>query len=167
MKAARLPLAYRDSCGHLLIPLNRCRFEEYYLPWKCEVGQDCRSAAARELTGCTEREAFVREVPVRGVQGACQEDGRVEGGQGRSTEQLMSRMLELEQRDYHEVETNMLHVYIRSRHSFAKTGSLGSGLFASCTFGTRGDIKSIRHPELDDIYLTLLCISSPHLECSR
>lgn len=37
MSAARLPIAYRDSCAHLLIPLNRCRFEEYYLPWKCEV----------------------------------------------------------------------------------------------------------------------------------
>ena len=37
MSAARLPLAYRDSCAHLLIPLNQCRFREYYLPWKCEV----------------------------------------------------------------------------------------------------------------------------------
>lgn len=37
MSAARLPIPYRDSCAHLLIPLNRCRFEEYYLPWKCEV----------------------------------------------------------------------------------------------------------------------------------
>jgi hypothetical protein len=37
MSAARLPLPYRDSCAHLLIPLNRCRHEEYYLPWKCEV----------------------------------------------------------------------------------------------------------------------------------
>ncbi|KAF4314055.1 hypothetical protein SLS57_005692 [Botryosphaeria dothidea] len=36
MTAAKLPLAYRDSCAHLLIPLNRCRYEEYYLPWKCE-----------------------------------------------------------------------------------------------------------------------------------
>ncbi|KAF2122801.1 NADH-ubiquinone oxidoreductase B18 subunit-domain-containing protein [Lophiotrema nucula] len=36
MSAARLPLAYRDSCAHLLIPLNRCRQEEWYLPWKCE-----------------------------------------------------------------------------------------------------------------------------------
>ncbi|MCJ1412713.1 hypothetical protein MMC19_006811 [Ptychographa xylographoides] len=35
MSDARLPLAYRDSCAHLLIPLNRCRFNEYYLPWKC------------------------------------------------------------------------------------------------------------------------------------
>jgi NADH dehydrogenase (ubiquinone) 1 beta subcomplex subunit 7 len=37
MSAAKLPIPYRDSCAHLLIPLNRCRYEEYYLPWKCEV----------------------------------------------------------------------------------------------------------------------------------
>ncbi|TVY14181.1 NADH dehydrogenase [ubiquinone] 1 beta subcomplex subunit 7 [Lachnellula arida] len=37
MSEARLPIAYRDSCANLLIPLNRCRYEEYYLPWKCEV----------------------------------------------------------------------------------------------------------------------------------
>ena len=37
MSEARLPLQYRDSCAHLLIPLNRCRYEEFYLPWKCEV----------------------------------------------------------------------------------------------------------------------------------
>lgn len=37
MSEAKLPLAYRDSCANLLIPLNRCRYEEYYLPWKCEV----------------------------------------------------------------------------------------------------------------------------------
>ncbi|PYH48674.1 NADH dehydrogenase [ubiquinone] 1 beta subcomplex subunit 7 [Aspergillus saccharolyticus JOP 1030-1] len=36
MSDARLPLQYRDSCAHLLIPLNRCRQQEYYLPWKCE-----------------------------------------------------------------------------------------------------------------------------------
>ncbi len=33
---ARVPLAYRDQCAHLLIPLNKCRQEEFYLPWKCE-----------------------------------------------------------------------------------------------------------------------------------
>lgn len=37
MSEARLPLAYRDSCANLLIPLNQCRVKEYYLPWKCEV----------------------------------------------------------------------------------------------------------------------------------
>ena len=49
MSAARLPLAYRDSCTNLLIPLNRCRFEEYYLPWKCEVCREhSRWSLARE-----------------------------------------------------------------------------------------------------------------------
>lgn len=37
MRDAKLPLAYRDSCAHLLIPLNRCRVDSYYLPWKCTV----------------------------------------------------------------------------------------------------------------------------------
>lgn len=37
MADARLPLQYRDSCAHLLITLNKCRHDEYYLPWKCEV----------------------------------------------------------------------------------------------------------------------------------
>lgn len=35
MKAARLDIAYRDYCAHLLIPLNKCRHETFYLPWKC------------------------------------------------------------------------------------------------------------------------------------
>lgn len=39
MSDAKIPLAYRDSCADLLVPLNRCRFETYYLPWKCEVSQ--------------------------------------------------------------------------------------------------------------------------------
>jgi len=52
MSAARLPLAYRDSCAHLLIPLNRCRHEEFYLPWKCEVCQSPKTdLRSRQLTG--------------------------------------------------------------------------------------------------------------------
>ncbi|KAG0306776.1 hypothetical protein BGZ98_001737 [Dissophora globulifera] len=35
MKDARLPLGYRDACADLLIPLNKCRSETYYLPFKC------------------------------------------------------------------------------------------------------------------------------------
>ncbi|KAM4057456.1 NADH-ubiquinone oxidoreductase b18 subunit (NDUFB7) domain-containing protein [Hirsutella rhossiliensis] len=35
MREARLPLAYRDSCAHLLIPLNKCRKATWYAPWKC------------------------------------------------------------------------------------------------------------------------------------
>ncbi|KAL1343122.1 hypothetical protein HN51_029564 [Arachis hypogaea] len=36
MVEAKVPLAYRDQCAHLLIPLNKCRQAELYLPWKCE-----------------------------------------------------------------------------------------------------------------------------------
>ncbi|KAH9927857.1 B18 subunit of NADH:ubiquinone oxidoreductase [Amylocystis lapponica] len=35
-KSARLPLAWRDQCSALLIPLNVCRKEKYYLPWECD-----------------------------------------------------------------------------------------------------------------------------------
>ncbi|GAV79259.1 NDUF_B7 domain-containing protein [Cephalotus follicularis] len=36
MVEARVPIPYRDQCAHLLIPLNKCRHAEFYLPWKCE-----------------------------------------------------------------------------------------------------------------------------------
>ncbi|CAK9221238.1 unnamed protein product [Sphagnum troendelagicum] len=36
MMAARLPLGARDACAKLLIPLNQCRVDSFYLPWKCE-----------------------------------------------------------------------------------------------------------------------------------
>ncbi|KAF9146620.1 hypothetical protein BGX30_012856 [Mortierella sp. GBA39] len=36
MQDARLPLGYRDFCADLLIPLNKCRSETYYLPFKCQ-----------------------------------------------------------------------------------------------------------------------------------
>lgn len=36
MKEHRVPIAYRDSCAGLLIPLNECRMKTYGLPWKCE-----------------------------------------------------------------------------------------------------------------------------------
>ncbi|WFD31751.1 hypothetical protein MSPP1_002790 [Malassezia sp. CBS 17886] len=35
-QANRLPLGYRDSCSALLIPLNKCRRQTLYAPWKCE-----------------------------------------------------------------------------------------------------------------------------------
>lgn len=47
MSAAKLPLQYRDSCAHLLIPLNKCRVESYYLPWKCEVCTTSKPDASR------------------------------------------------------------------------------------------------------------------------
>ncbi|KAJ3982198.1 NADH-ubiquinone oxidoreductase B18 subunit-domain-containing protein [Lentinula detonsa] len=36
MKAAKLPLGWRDQCSALLIPLNICRREKNFLPWECE-----------------------------------------------------------------------------------------------------------------------------------
>ncbi|KAL1519187.1 hypothetical protein AB1Y20_003447 [Prymnesium parvum] len=35
MKAARIPLVFRDSCAHILIPLNQCRKQTWYSPFKC------------------------------------------------------------------------------------------------------------------------------------
>lgn len=35
MREARIPLRFRDQCASLLIPLNKCRVQEFYLPWKC------------------------------------------------------------------------------------------------------------------------------------
>ena len=35
MKDARIPIAWRDYCAHILIKLNKCRNENFYLPNKC------------------------------------------------------------------------------------------------------------------------------------
>jgi NADH-ubiquinone oxidoreductase B18 subunit (NDUFB7) len=35
IKKARVPLAMRDKCAHLLMPLNKCRREAFFAPWKC------------------------------------------------------------------------------------------------------------------------------------
>ncbi|KAK9106454.1 hypothetical protein Scep_016082 [Stephania cephalantha] len=49
MVEARVPLAYRDQCAHLLIPLNTCRSKEFYLPWKCEGERHTYEKCAYEL----------------------------------------------------------------------------------------------------------------------
>ncbi|KAK7694453.1 hypothetical protein QCA50_001639 [Cerrena zonata] len=36
LKQARIPLAWRDQCSALLIPLNTCRRKNAYLPWECD-----------------------------------------------------------------------------------------------------------------------------------
>ena len=33
--AAKIPNCLWDNCVSLLIPLNKCRKENYYLPWTC------------------------------------------------------------------------------------------------------------------------------------
>lgn len=49
MVEAKIPLAYRDQCAHLLIPLNKCRHAEFYLPWKCEAERHVYEKCAYEL----------------------------------------------------------------------------------------------------------------------
>eukprot|EP00293_Proteomonas_sulcata_P020077 CAMPEP_0184313674 /NCGR_PEP_ID=MMETSP1049-20130417/66229_1 /TAXON_ID=77928 /ORGANISM="Proteomonas sulcata, Strain CCMP704" /LENGTH=75 /DNA_ID=CAMNT_0026631101 /DNA_START=33 /DNA_END=260 /DNA_ORIENTATION=+ len=31
----KIDIAYRDYCSHKLIPLNKCRIQNFFLPWKC------------------------------------------------------------------------------------------------------------------------------------
>lgn len=35
LKSAQVPLAFRDTCAHLLVDLNKCRRETFYRPSKC------------------------------------------------------------------------------------------------------------------------------------
>lgn len=35
MKDAKIPLAYRDKCGHLLVDLNKCRRANLFSPHSC------------------------------------------------------------------------------------------------------------------------------------
>jgi NADH dehydrogenase (ubiquinone) 1 beta subcomplex subunit 7 len=35
MKSNKIPLEYRDRCARLLVPLTKCRRENYFLPWRC------------------------------------------------------------------------------------------------------------------------------------
>ncbi|KAF8740057.1 hypothetical protein AX14_008964 [Amanita brunnescens Koide BX004] len=36
LKANGVPLAWRDGCSALLLPLNVCRKDTWYLPWECD-----------------------------------------------------------------------------------------------------------------------------------
>jgi NADH dehydrogenase (ubiquinone) 1 beta subcomplex subunit 7 len=36
LQAAQIPIGWRDHCAHLLLPLNKCRRANFYLPWRCE-----------------------------------------------------------------------------------------------------------------------------------
>lgn len=85
-------MAYRDSCAHLLIPLNRCRGETYFLPWKCEVriaSDTSRDKGIGRLTlRAAGRETQLRKVPIRRIQEARGQDERAQGSQGRCSEQL-------------------------------------------------------------------------------
>jgi NADH dehydrogenase (ubiquinone) 1 beta subcomplex subunit 7 len=36
IKKAQIPLAWRDTCSHILIDLNKCRRDTWWNPNKCE-----------------------------------------------------------------------------------------------------------------------------------
>lgn len=36
LERAKIDIGYRDFCAHLLIPLNACRRDNFYLPWRCQ-----------------------------------------------------------------------------------------------------------------------------------
>ncbi|TFK67865.1 hypothetical protein BDN72DRAFT_798541 [Pluteus cervinus] len=36
LKQHKVPLGWRDGCSALLLPLNVCRKDRYYVPWECE-----------------------------------------------------------------------------------------------------------------------------------
>ena len=36
LRDAKIDLAYRDHCAHLLIPLNECRRKTFFMPYKCQ-----------------------------------------------------------------------------------------------------------------------------------
>lgn len=36
MNEHKIPLGARDRCAALVIPLNKCRIDNWFLPWKCE-----------------------------------------------------------------------------------------------------------------------------------
>lgn len=36
LKDHQIPLAYRDNCAHLLVPLNECRRETFFNPARCQ-----------------------------------------------------------------------------------------------------------------------------------
>ena len=36
LRDAKIDLAYRDHCAHLLIPLNDCRRKTFFMPYKCQ-----------------------------------------------------------------------------------------------------------------------------------
>lgn len=66
LHSARIDLASRDFCAHLLVPLNECRRKSLYMPWscgaqrhayeKCEYFDYKRRVAAKEKENEAEKE---------------------------------------------------------------------------------------------------------------
>lgn len=78
MDAARIPWAWRDYCAHLLIPLNKCRRLNAYLPWACHhekhVYEKCQYKVGPQHVG--------RAWDACGVRCACCQVDQLPGGRG-------------------------------------------------------------------------------------
>ncbi|KAH9172174.1 NADH-ubiquinone oxidoreductase B18 subunit-domain-containing protein [Lactarius sanguifluus] len=65
LKAHRVPLAWRDQCSALLLPLNVCRKDKYYLPWECEnerhAYEKCVSSYMRRMKALSKQKLRERE----------------------------------------------------------------------------------------------------------
>ncbi|KAL1222683.1 NADH dehydrogenase [ubiquinone] 1 beta subcomplex subunit 7 [Cardamine amara subsp. amara] len=85
MAAAKIALGSRDQCAHLLIPLNKCRQAEFYLPWKCEderhVYEKCEYELVMErmlaMKKIREEEALAKQNKLQGngILWNCEEGG--------------------------------------------------------------------------------------------
>ena len=64
IKDARIPLAWRDTCSHILVDLNKCRRDTWWNPNKCEherhIYEECEYNAYLQRV-----EAKVQEDKVR------------------------------------------------------------------------------------------------------
>ncbi len=62
---ARVPINFRDNCVDLLIPLNACRFEHFYLPWKCTHERHVYEVSASVLRPFVLTHAMLRSANTR------------------------------------------------------------------------------------------------------
>ena len=72
MVEAKVPIPYRDQCAHLLIPLNKCRQAELYLPWKCETERHIYEKCQYELV----MERMIKMQKIREQQEANSKSGK-------------------------------------------------------------------------------------------
>ncbi|XP_050275708.1 NADH dehydrogenase [ubiquinone] 1 beta subcomplex subunit 7 [Quercus robur] len=72
MVEAKVPIPYRDQCAHLLIPLNKCRQAELYLPWKCETERHIYEKCEYELV----MERMIKMQKIREQQEANSKSGK-------------------------------------------------------------------------------------------
>ena len=82
---AKIDLAYRDFCAHLLIPLNECRKRSYFLPWKCEherhVYEKCQYKEC--VTAPRPRRGVTQPLKIRHRLAAEKEPTEIGAGSGR------------------------------------------------------------------------------------